>query len=555
MDYAPLDRIRSELVKARNLWQFDLMSASKTVEFANDRKIPLFNPDTVRSLWRVGLLRADLVTSDRPIDVPSLNLITKEDDTYFFCDTRPVPHYSEGLAGSFASVPTDSEDVEIFFHPFRLYVLYHISRVFRVSATATQYLQYPEGLLKIADRHIKFLNEWTASTQCSERFEYWNRTAELAIASEPISYEKIFRTVTLRFPTNMAELRESQHTHAERLKALLAAMTIQEIDEFRGDLCQDAEIVDNNKMAHLVLRLTSSNERMRLRATLGTSMLLLCMAETIRRATEDLTGRLLREEDEMGFGQWMDGAKKSLYGSDRVLDANHEARRDALASIGLASGVKIKSYLEGETELGALISGSGDGVGAEFINLHGQVVEKRGKGLSFITSLDIDRRSHVFSLVMLDADSTDNVRALKKAAKDGTLFGRFFIAEPDFELANFTTEELAQIARDAALRAEQEAPTLDAILPYVLQARSGKAFFNGLKQAGLLGIEKSSNWGEALMTYAARHQTLPSGHPQANATRPIIEASRFIIFARRAGYVQIRDRFALDPETGQLHKK
>jgi hypothetical protein len=62
------------------------------------------------------------------------------------------------------------------------------------------------------------------------------------------------------------------------------------------------------------------------------------------------------------------------------------------------------------------------------LNLRGQVVEKGGKGLNFAASLKNDMTSHVFSVVLLDEDRHDYVRALRKAARDGNFFGRFFMS-------------------------------------------------------------------------------------------------------------------------------
>jgi hypothetical protein len=97
------------------------------------------------------------------------------------------------------------------------------------------------------------------------------------------------------------------------------------------------------------------------------------MAETIRRATEAALGRELCEEDELGFGQWMDGARKAIYGTTRILDASKEVRRDFMTSMGLDHGPKVRCYVEGDTELAALVSAVGYGAGAEFVNLRGQI--------------------------------------------------------------------------------------------------------------------------------------------------------------------------------------
>jgi hypothetical protein len=128
MDYAELDRHRCELVKASELWQFDLMKPQKLVPFARDRSIAIFNPRTVEDLWQAGLLRADAITSPVKIEAPSLTFVRKENGTLLYCDTRRIPQRREGYGGIFSKEKAKPGNLELYFHPFRLYVLYHVDR-------------------------------------------------------------------------------------------------------------------------------------------------------------------------------------------------------------------------------------------------------------------------------------------------------------------------------------------------------------------------------------------------------------------------------------------
>ena len=264
-------------------------------------------------------------------------------------------------------------------------------------------------------------------------------------------------------------------------------------------------------------------------------MQFVCMAEIIRRAVEDTLGQELPEEDEMGFGQWMDGARKSIYGSERILDSSRETRREFLTSMELDYGVKVRCYVEGETEFGALTSAVGEASGTEFVNLHGQVIESRRRGLSFADSLKNDITSHIFSVVVLDEDREDYVRALKQAVRNETFFGSFFISSPDVEFANFTVSELLDIVLDLAGQDDDEVPTRDHMMPLVTHARSNKQLSKILVQNGLPEIRKNETWGVALMRYALQHEKLPQDHMKAGKTRPIIEAARGLVSARSAG--------------------
>jgi hypothetical protein len=336
---------------------------------------------------------------------------------------------------------------------------------------------------------------------------------------------------------------------------LFSGFSRERIGTFRSDLGHAAETIDNNKMVHVLLRLMAPHQRLKLRNSLGATMFFLSMAEIIRRAAEEATGEQLPGEDEIGFGQWMPGARKSIYGSDRIFDAPHEVRRDFVSGMGLDYGVKVRCYLEGDTELGAMTSAAGDGAGAEFINLRGQVMERRGKGLAFIESLKTDKKSQVFSIVLLDGDRANNVRALQKSTKEHNFFGRFFIAYPDFEFANITIDEMLNVALALAAREGNEVPPHDEIRSLVRAVNSRKEFFEVVKGTSMLHIKKDFAWGVALMNHAIQHPLLPHGHPQAGNTRPAIEAADLVIDARRLRYLPSLARLEVDPETGELRRK
>ncbi len=551
MDFTELDRQRSWLAKSTELWQFDLLEPRKLVQFAKDRDISIFDVKTIEALWWSGLLRADVIESEEEVDLP-LVFLGEENGAYTYCDCRPVQHKSNGYGGVFTDEVPALNNLRLYFHPFRLYVLHHVDRVFGSTTSSTQYLLNPQGLVTLARKEIEQFDHWTSSQTCSERFEYWNRVAEVAIALEPSSYGKVFHALRWRYPDDEESISRKLDGYRKRIHEFLVAVPTGEINKLRENLCQNAEFIDRNKMVHVLLRLMSRHERMKLRSSLGAAMMFLSMAEVIRRGAEEAKGEQLPEEDEMGFGQWMQGARKSVYGSERVLDSTHEISRDFLTSLGLDFGTKVKCYLEGETEVGALISAVGDGAGAEFVNLRGQVVERKGKGLSFVTSLENDKKSHVFSVILLDGDSSDNVRALKKAARDERFFGRFFVSSPDFEFANFAIDELFDVAIKFAGEQGYEIGDRDGFWAQIRKAKSGKEFVAIFKEFCSGEIDKGESWGEALMSHAVQHPDFPEGHERQGATRPIIEAARLILTARNAGYMRSIDQYQVDSETGEL---
>src|SRR6266496_2207631 len=131
---------RRSLARTPDLWQFDLLGADAFASFAQSRSIQILNGETVYNLWYLGLLRAELIASRNSLDVPFVDRVGEHEGRLLYCDARPVQHRSEGYGGSFVGVPKRPDDCEVLFHPYRLYVLYHVARVFQAGAMSTQYL-------------------------------------------------------------------------------------------------------------------------------------------------------------------------------------------------------------------------------------------------------------------------------------------------------------------------------------------------------------------------------------------------------------------------------
>lgn len=550
MERMDLSALRSELVLHRHRWQFDLLGPDAFFQFANERRISVFSGEKVAALWRSCLLRADSVTSREPLDIPGLRLVRQEPNEYSYVDERPILPRAEGYGGVFLAQPTI--DADIAFHPFRLYVLYHVERVFESMTASIQYLDKASGIVNLAELHVKHLNDWTSTENFCALFDRWNQLAELAIVLEPLAYADVYGTIRWRFPSTPQTLEAELDAMAEQFKPLVQAIGADVASRARESLVQAAEIMDGNRSLHVLLRLMPGRERLKLRSTLGACMHFSSMAEVIRRAFERLLNCELPEEDEIGFGQWMEGARNSLYGTDRIFDATRTVRRNYITVMGLDFGVKVRCYVEGETEFGALAAAVGDTGGIDFVNLRGQVAERRGKGLAFADSLKNDQALQIFSVVVLDEDCTDNVRALRAAATTGNFFGRFFISSPDFEFANFTSTELLQIALDLSERNAAAFPEGCEGYRALIATNSGKAFMQAFKKHGGEDISKSEAWGQALMRRAIAAPRLPSDHPSAGQERPVVTTAKMLINARQAGYAASASGAAVDPATGDI---
>lgn len=175
--------------------------------------------------------------------------------------------------------------------------------------------------------------------------------------------------------------------------------------------------------------------------------------------------------------------------------------------------------------------------------------------MSFIEELENDRQSNVFSVVVLDADRDDYVRALKKAAAEERFFGVFCISSPDFEFANFSAEEVRDVWLRFVARDGDEAPVKLADVASPRDVRSSAEFINYLRQHDLPAFGKSEAWGEALMAHALTREMLPDSHSREGEIRPIVRVARNLTMARYAGYERSLAQFRVDQDTGELVKK
>ena len=121
MNNEKLAQLRYELTRTPELCQFDLLTPRSLCQFANDRAVPVFNAATVEDLWRIGLLRADLITARSMLQIPSVQLVEQKEAFFTYCDLRRIEHRAQGYGGIIARKDDGFDSIELLFHPFRLY--------------------------------------------------------------------------------------------------------------------------------------------------------------------------------------------------------------------------------------------------------------------------------------------------------------------------------------------------------------------------------------------------------------------------------------------------
>lgn len=520
-----------------------LLSADALGSLAKGHGLGWFSSDHVMALWGAAILRADVVVASTLVQREGLELLDASDGRFTYCDRRRVTHRPEGHGSSPDAALTDAEAAAPLFHPYRVFVLYHVRRTLEVSTTATQYLISKEGVGKVVTSILEALDNWTSSESFGERFDDWNSVAEIAALCEVM-----WQRTEDGNPTSDA-IGEVEVHQWLRERGPVGVRAVRE------ELGRAAHFLDENQMLHVVVRLMKSSERRRIKGNLGACMQFLAAAEAIRRVAERALSTQLPEEDGIGFGTWMEGARRRLYGTDRVFDGHGNALRDFLTNLGIDYGTKVRCYGEGPTESAALEYALASVTGVEVIDLAGELLLRGGKGVKFIESLHRDYQTKVFSLVLVDGDNADLVRALRKAVSDGDCFPAFFVADPDFEMANFSAEELIEIALSIECRADVDGDrkselrtNLEHEFSHVV---SGRTFFGILKRNGAYNVTKGAEWGAALAAFAVAHPTYPPEHPLAGQTRRFVQAAQLAERASRAPFGASVEESMIDVDTGQ----
>lgn len=550
------------MAEHRRIWQMELLNLHAFARFCEERGLSDFREEGITQLWQLGLLKADLIECDE--EFTFAGLVDRGIDRYghhIYSDERQLNLRPDGLGDALKTLPPLRDDVELLFHPFRYYVLFHLNSTLGLHISKMQ-IFYHEGYQRLLDLNLSSFNRWTSSEQFASRIRIWNDIASLGIVTEPPFYVLIFQSIRYdpaeveNYQTGTEEISKHIEEYWNGVNELYHQIGIKRLEELRFDLCIATQTLDPNRWIHTLICLGESKLRVELEGRLGGSLILRTMAEMLRRATEKAFGVTLREEDELGFGMVIENVKKELYGSNRLLDGDENVAREFIRQYELHYGLRLRFYVEGPTEAEALRYAF-QILGVKFIeiiNLAGEVAQKRGKGVAFRENLRSDIDMHVFSMVLIDGDRSDFIAALKKAAKDDEICGCFYISGPDFEFANFELAELEEILWEMALEDTDNVPTerdrlkLHEAIKDVSNAEELK------KQAGkslpqLAHFSKGERWGKKLIDFAGRYPFRQGKH------RQVVEAIQMAVRSKKAKYIPTRRGYKVDENTGQLVKR
>jgi hypothetical protein len=549
------------LGKRHDIWQMKFLTASKFAEFSDKRGLSLFEGTDLIRLWQLGLLKADLIKSPEKFQRPGIVEHGKDSDGwYIYTDERTFPLPLTDWESEIDKLEVLSPDIEILFHPFRFYVLFHIERhLLRVKKL--QHTKFPFKYISIPD--INSFVRWSHSERFIPQVEKWNDSVSLAVIAEPCAYGRIIHSLSMNmsiyYQGGWETLYRLIDEHQQDVVQVYKMIGIEHLKEVHQEFCFATQMLDPNEAIHTLICLGRGDLRLKLEGHLGGAIFLRTMSEILRRVTEETFEQLLQEEDECGPGWSLSSGRNKIqiYGSDRLLDGDRHIANDFLRHFGLNFGFRLRWYVEGQTEWYALNSYFQE-IGAtdiDVVNLHGEVAQRGQRGIAFRESLRADMRMEVFSIVSIDGDVSDNVRAVRKAADDDEVCGKFFISIPDFEFANFELFELEDVLwqmaeEQGAIRTEREQ-----LKRAIESAENTTALLRCAKLAlpqSLSHISKNVSWAEHLMDYALQHRM----KRESRKGRPILDAIKWALYITRTtnveSYKEARRNYRVDRNSGEL---
>ena len=539
-------------IEKNNCRQLKLIDSQKLSQLSKDNKSSDFSQKFITNLWQLGFLNADIVYSNKKIDIDGLFFSGKKSDMFLYADERELPVKATDYSNAISNLEDIHPGITPLFHPFRCYVLYHIYNKLKLNFLSEQTLLNAKGFDRLISLHVESYNYWLSKKDTSLLLKYWNYITSIAVISEPSVHRIIFNKVTWDIADNYKSILDRLKIIREKVVKLFQTIGEVHIECYRDEICTDAEIIDSNKYLHLIIRLMKSDEREKLKGHISSVILFLTMAECLRRNLELAFQKEYPEEDECGFGEVFRDAKLLLQGTTRVLDGNRVVANQFLRRFGLDYGIRINIYVEGTTEFEALNSEFSTNSSVSIINLRGQFKEKQGKGVSFRESLRNDIKFKIFSLILLDGDVSENYRAVQKATELDEICGMFFVSKPDFEFQNFKIDELTEVAFQLAVKKGLEGSLLEKLKKETKKAKSAKEFFKILhNQLSIFrSVSKGAEWGKALVEYA-RWNLLGKEFGDEN-DRLINHVIRIIYNGFNVSYEATRQEYKVDPKSGKL---
>ena len=418
------------------------------------------------------------------------------------------------------------------FHPFRVYPLHQILETCQLRMARSSSL-HRGGALGLVEGMLAAV---PSDNEIADRAHLWNAIVDLAVLLEPVYWPDI--TGHGRYSHGSLKNNHGRRNeYREKVLRLVQTLDPEFWREQHSDLRFLAGGVDDNSELYLLLRVGNWRQREMLTGSIAFALWIRHMAEVIRRGFEDVRTERWPEEDQSG--RRVPGARKFVYGSERPLDDLLRSTPYLAYNFGLFTGSAVQWYVEGDTEYYAIIEIllEWSKLGIELVNLTGGFAKSLGE------SLKEDVRLRRFSMISFDVDDESNKKMIRRQIEQENIVGSIAAHNPDFEFANFSIRELAEVA---ARVDERESHSAEAIRSEEWKGiKSARTFAERYRKVSKRRRElKGEKWGRALGAYALEHPRGDDG-----SERPLLKDVRAALHARLSNYDYQRANFTFDRAT------
>ena len=264
------------------------------------------------------------------------------------------------------------------------------------------------------------------------------------------------------------------------------SVTIERLTEWREKMLFNAGLYDPAEDFYLLLRSMPFAQRAKFKGKLQLAYDFYELAEVIRLFLEQGSyDPVLKEWDTRGHRDtpWVE----RVYGSQPEF-GSPSFLRPVIRHFGLDPAYRVQWLVEGETEE-AFIIRYAERLGAdiqEFVSIrnfggHGELSRKLN---SVDAALKAASNEQCFVTLTFDGDISEVRSRVEGLVRDGLVNMRFVLNEPDFELENFTVEQLVSVATTWAAALSQPVALSQEVLVQEVKDRI---------QCKNLGFDKSFN--------------------------------------------------------------
>jgi hypothetical protein len=433
------------------------------------------------------------------------------------------------------------------YHPFRFYTIHRVLSACRIPVATSASLDrngigsFVDWIARERMPKLDRIGEWADS---------WNRVVAFCILLEPIYWPQVTGYATRSAVMDEAVFEASLERYDRQLRELVTQLDPEEWRKIHEDLRVQAAMVDDNGEMYLLLRTMTWEKRKRLKGHLSCALWIRHMAEMIRKSFESIHGVEWPEEDR-AFGWWPSGSRENMYGSSRPLDDLLESQPRLALYFGLSTGCSVRWYVEGDTEYYAVVAliPEPSKVGIELVNLKGNIASERSNiAMKLADALKNDCTQRRFSILSFDKDVPANVKAIRRYIENGLIVGYIAAHDPDFEYANFSLNELVEVAArmDESLGFPGKA-IREANWSGIVNAKQFEKQYKAVSERRGMQL-KGQDWGRFLAEYAGEQPFFP----RSDSKRPLWEEVHAAMHARTANYDWQAKRLHFDPVTFKL---